>query len=393
MKIIIAPNAFKGTITAGEAASAIAESVRCIIPTANVVEIPVSDGGDGSLAIFLNIFDGVRRSSTVSGPLGEPVEADWGIINEGQTAFIETALAFGLALLPTDRRNPTITTSRGVGELVMSGLDIGLRDFIIAVGGSANNDGGKGMLQALGIRFLDCEGNILNEGGLALQYLDRIDISNLDPRIMESKILLLSDSSVPLTGDIGVSIMYSPGKGATQEMALALDKALIHYAKIVREQFGIDLEIIPCAGAGGGVVSAAEYFLKAHRNYGIDMVLDKLKFNTQLENASLVITGEGQIDEQTIYEKAPIGVAKATKQAGIPVLAICARLGKGYEKVFEHGIDAVAVIASENGWCDPGEIVDTKLLRIATKDIFRQLKNSGVSSLHKDMQFFRMENS
>ncbi|MCK4830719.1 glycerate kinase [bacterium] len=392
MKVIIAPNAFKGTILAGEAAAAIAEGVRRVMPTADVVEVPVSDGGDGSLATFLDIFDGIYRSSVVCGPLGEPVEADWGIINEGHTAFIETALAFGLALVPDNRRDPSITTSRGVGELIISALDIGLRDFIIAVGGSANNDGGKGMLHALGARFLDCEGHVLEEGGLSLQYLDRIDIDNLDQRIMKSNILVLSDSSVPLTGETGVSIMYSPGKGATREMALALDAALVRYAKVIQEQFAINVEQMPSAGSGGGVVCAAEVFLKADRSYGIDVVLDKLKFNAHLENASLVVTGEGQVDEQTIYNKAPIGVAKAAKQAGVPVLAICALLGDGYEKVFEHGIDTVAVVSGKKGWCDTGKIVDEELLSIAAEDIFRQLKNSGVSSIHKGMQFFRTEN-
>ena len=392
MKVIIAPNAFKGTILAGEAAVALAEGLLCAMPTADVIQAPVSDGGDGSLATFLSIFNGLYRSNIVCGPLGEPVEAEWGIINKGRTAIIETALAYGLALVPNDRRNPSKTTSRGIGDLITNGLDMGLRDFIIAVGGSANNDGGMGMLHALGARFLDHDGRILEEGGLSLQNLKRIDISNLDIRIKQSNILVLSDSSVPLTGKKGVSIMYSPGKGATKEMAHALDAALIRYAKVIREQFAIDIEQTSGAGSGGGVVGAAVVFLKAHRTYGIDMVLSELNFNDMLEGTSLVVTGEGQIDEQTIYNKAPIGVARAAKKAGIPVLAVCALLGNGYEKVFEQGIDAVAAVASKKGWCDTGKVVDEKLLSVAAEDIFRQIKNSGVSSIHKGKQFFKKEN-
>ncbi len=391
MKIVIAPNTFKGTIMAGEAAAAIAKGALCAMPTADIVEVPVSDGGDGSLATFLSIFDGLYRSNIVCGPLGDPVEAEWGIINNGHTVVIETALAYGLALVPNDKRNPSITTSRGIGNLITHGLDMGMRDFIIAVGGSANNDGGKGMLDALGARFLDSNGEPLEEGGLSLKRLDRIDLSNLDERIKQSTILVLSDSSVPLTGKNGVSIMYSPGKGATKEMALSLDAALIHYAKIIREQFSIDIEQMPGAGSGGGVVGASEIFLKALRAYGIDTVLDKLNFNDILQGAELVVTGEGQIDEQTIYNKAPIGVAKAARKAGIPVLAICALLGEGYKEVFDHGIDAVAAVATKKGWCDSGKIVTEKLLSTAAKDIFSQINNNGTSSIHNGMQFFKNE--
>ncbi len=388
MKIVIAPNAFKGTILSEDVAVAIATGIRRVLPEADIVEVPVSDGGDGSLSTFLDLFDGFSRSSTVCGPLGEPVEAEWGIINDGKTAFIETALAFGLALVPMDKRNPSITTSRGVGDLIVSALDLGLRDFIIAVGGSANNDGGTGVLRALGAKFLDKNGRELNDGGGALKRLVHIDLDNLDPRIKESTILVLSDSSVPLTGDIGVSIMYSPGKGASKEMAQDLDKALRHYAEVIRRQYDVDVEKMPCAGSGGGVVCAVEVFLNAHRSFGIDVVLEKIKFDRLLTGADLVITGEGMVDAQTIYNKAPIGVAQVAAKANIPVLFICAKLGEGYEKVYDHGVDAIMAIAEDKGWCHTKATVTESLLRLSTEDVFRQLRTNRDFLLRQSSRFY-----
>jgi glycerate kinase len=390
MKIVVAPNAFKGTILSEDVAAAITTGIKRVLPDAEVVEAPVSDGGDGSLSTFLDIFDGISRASTVCGPLGEPVEAEWGIINDGKTAFIETALAFGLALVPLEKRNPSITTSRGVGDLIVSALDLGLRDFIIAVGGSANNDGGTGVLRALGAKFLDEKGRELEDGGLALQRLAHIELGHIDHRIKESTILVLSDSSVPLTGEIGVSIMYSPGKGASKEMAYDLDKALRHYAEIIRRQYGVDVEKMPCAGSGGGVVCAIEVFLNAHRAFGIDVVLEKLKFDTLLSGADLVITGEGMVDTQTIYNKAPIGVAQAAARANIPVLVVCAKLGEGFEKVYAHGVDAIVAIGEGRGWCGSEKTVDEDLLRLSAEDVFKQLKATGDFSLKRVKRFYNV---
>jgi len=372
MKIVIAPNAFKGTILAENVADAIATGIRKILPDSEILSVPVSDGGDGSLFTFLGMFDGISRSSTVCGPLGEPVEAEWGIINNGKTAFIETALAFGLALVPLERQDPSITTSQGVGDLIVSALDLGIRDFIIAVGGSANNDGGTGLLRALGAKFTDKNGQELKNGGLALQNLVHIDLSNMDSRLNESKILVLSDSSVPFTGNVGVSIMYSPGKGASKEMAIELDSALRRYAQVVRKQFNIDIEQMPCAGSGGGAVCAIEVFLKAHREFGIDVVLDKLKFKTLLEGADLVITGEGQVDAQTIYNKAPIGVARIAAKTNIPVILFCAKLGDGYEKVYDYGVHSIVEVAVENSEGNIGGIVNETLLCQSAEKLFKQ---------------------
>lgn len=377
MKIVIAPNAFKGTLTARAAAEAIAAGVRRAIPDAEIVISPVSDGGDGALDTLLDVFDGIRRSSVVSGPLGIAIEADWGIINRGRTALIEAARAFGLALVPEGRRNPAITTSRGVGDLIVIALDLGIRDFMLAIGGSANNDGGAGMASALGIRFLDFDGDELEQGGLALQRLAQIDESGRDPRIADCTFHALCDSTVPLTGQRGVSLMYSPGKGASLETSVALDNALTHYARVIRDQLGQDMERMPWAGSGGGLVGAVEVFLNARLSLGIEAVLEAMEFDSRLDGANLVVTGEGQVDEQTIYDKAPIGVARSAQRKGIPVLAICAVAGEGWEEVYDHGVDALAVVAGDRGWVRPGRIVTERLLAEASQDVFTQLVESG----------------
>jgi len=373
VKTVIAPNAFKGTITAQDVAQAIKSGILQVCPDASIVNLPVSDGGDGSLETFLGIFNGQSRVNMVTGPLGAPVSAKWGIINDGRSAFIETALAFGLALVPKDKQDPSVTTSKGVGDLIKCALDLGIRDFIVGVGGSANNDGGIGMLSSLGVKFLDRHGAPLKGGGANLRHLHKIDIDNLDPRIMASKIQVLSDSSVPLTGPTGVSLMYSPGKGASKEMAMDLDNALIHYASVVYKQFGFKIDDVPGSGAGGGVVSAAEFFLKADKAYGIDVVLQKLNIHDKLQGVDLVITGEGQVDEQTVYFKAPIVVARAAKQRNKPVMAVCARLGNNHEMVYDAGIDGIVCVSGEDNWCKADSVVNEANIEEAVADVFSQM--------------------
>ena len=335
---MVAPNAFKGNMEAQKVACAMIEGIKEVSKKIEIVDLPLSDGGDGALEIYKQIFDGVLCCDKVSGPLGEILNTTWCKLNDGKTMFIESALVFGLALLPENKQNPCVTTSRGIGELIKIGLSRGIRDFVVSIGGSANNDAGKGMLSALGVRFLDKDGNELASGGLSLKDLVEIDVSGLDNRLKEAKISVLCDSSVPLTGQKGVSLMYSTGKGATKEQAIKLDKALRNYARIVNEKFGVDLNNKPSAGSGGGVVSAFEVFLKARIEYGIDFFLDKLNAIEKLKDVSLVLTAEGKVDEQTIQNKAPIGIAKLAKSLNIPTVAICAVLGENYQKVYDYGI-------------------------------------------------------
>jgi len=365
MNVLISPNAFKGSMTSLQAANAIRRGIDESGVATETTVVPVADGGDGSLTTILEIFSGSQREVRVSGPIQRKITASWGIINEGKTAFIETALIYGLALLADDERNPYVTTSRGIGEAILVGLDLGLRDFVISVGGSANNDAGTGMLKALGGKFLDDEGNELVDGGYALRDLHSIDLGGMDPRLKDSRFLILSDSSVPLVGPKGVSIMYSPGKGATQEMALELDASLRNFATVAEQVIGINYGEVPSSGSGGGVVSAGQYFLGGRVEYGIEYVLNRLDFDQYLNDVDLVVVGEGQLDEQTVYNKAPIGVAKRAHAKGVHVVSVSALLGDGYEEVFNHGIN---VVVSANPY---GTIPDQA----------KQLTESGLSKL------------
>ncbi len=369
MKILIAPNTFKGTITANDVATAIKDGFLNVTKDLEILCYPISDGGDCSLDTMLEIFGGIRMYSNSINPIGEKIEVSWALLNNNK-AFIETALTFGLALLPKHKRNPYLTTSRGVGELIKTGLDFGIRDFIIGVGGSANNDAGSGMMKSLGVKYLDKSNKELLDGGIFLNKLFYIDTSKIDSRLKESKFLFLSDSSVPLIGDKGVSILYSPGKGASKKMAYNLDKSLLHYTKVVKKQFNTDIRNKPMSGSGGGIISAAELFMDTSSKYGIEFILQELNLIEKLQGVDLVITGEGQLDEQTIYNKAPYGIAKLAKTFKIPVISINAKLGDGYEKAFDNYIDIIASISGENGWTKG--IVNEKDIYIASRDIFIQ---------------------
>ena len=349
MKIIIAPNAYKGTLTAQQVADAIGKGLSDSPVNVDVELYPVADGGDGSLPTVLGIGGGYYENGVVAGPRGWDINCRWGVINAGKTMFIETALIYGLALLPQEHRNPYLTTSRGIGEAILKGLRSGIRDFLIGVGGSANNDAGTGMLKALGCSFLDAKRNELPDGGIYLNALNKIDTSKLDKRVFESKFTFLSDSSVPLVGEDGVSIMYSEGKGATTEMARELDKALRHYSKVFFDTFGFIYSGDPGSGSGGGVVSAGQHFLNADMQFGSDYFIEIVGLEESLKTADIVITGEGMVCEQTIYNKAPISVAKLAKKYDLPVISINALLGKNHEVVFDHGIDVLLKVGSPSG--------------------------------------------
>jgi len=377
LKIVIAPNAFKSTFTSRAVAEAMAIGVRAAQPSADLVLVPVSDGGDGTLETLVEALGGYFRTSAVSGPLGETIEVKWGVMSDGQTALIETAHVIGLALVPEDKRDPGIMTSRGIGELILEILDLGFRDITLTLGGSATNDGGVGMARALGVRFFDSEGNELEDGGIKLLQLDRIDVSGLDPRIRDCTFRALIDAGVPLTGETGVSLMFSPGKGASLEEAQELDRAMIRFVSVTREQLGVNLIETQWAGAAGGLASSATVFLRADMALGVDVILDALKLAEQLKNADLVITGEGAVDEQTVYDKAPIGVARLAAIHSAPVVAICAVVGNNYQVVFDHGIDTVVAISAQDGWAKPGDIVSEKLISETTRDLISQITTSG----------------
>jgi glycerate kinase len=346
MKVVIAPQAFKGSISALRAAEAMAEGVRRVSPEADTVLVPVADGGDGTLETLVEASGGEVRTSEVTGPLGERRTAVWGAMGDGRTAVIEMARTSGLALVAVEDRNPLIATTYGLGEAMRDALDAGFRRFIVGIGGSATNDAGAGMAQALGARLLDAGGADLPPGGAALAGLDRIDLAGLDARISDSDVAVACDVSNPLTGPEGASAVYGPQKGATPEMVRQLDAALVHLVYVVRRDLGVEIETVPGAGAAGGLGGGMIGFLGGRLQAGVDIVLSAVGLEDRLEGADLVLTGEGSVDYQTVYNKAPIGVARLAKARGIPVVAIAGSLGEGYKEVHDHGIDAALAITS-----------------------------------------------
>ena len=341
MKIVIAPDSYKESLSALEVAQAVEAGFRQVFPDADYVLVPVADGGEGTVDAMVAATGGRKETVTVSGPLGEPVEAFYGLTGDGDTAVIEMAAASGLALVPPDRRNPLLTSSRGTGELIRAALDAGARRFILGIGGSATNDGGAGMVQALGARLLDLEGRELDGSGGDLARLERIDVSALDPRLAECRIEVACDVDNPLTGARGASAVFGPQKGATPEMVQALDANLARLARIVERDRGVAVDTVPGAGAAGGMGAAMLAFFGATLKPGIEIVTAAVDLDTHVRDADLVITGEGRIDFQTVHGKTPIGVARVAKRHGKPVIGIAGSLGAEVGVVHAHGIDAV----------------------------------------------------
>lgn len=344
MKVVIAPQSFKGSISALDAAKAMEEGVRRVVSDIDSVLVPVADGGDGTLETLVEATNGEIRSATVTGPIGKPVMAEWGALGDGETAMIEMARTSGLALLSLDERDPLRATTFGLGEVIREALDAGFRSFIVGIGGSATNDAGAGMAQALGVRLLNEEGTDLPLGGAALADLRKIDTSGLDNRATEAQFSVACDVSNPLTGPEGASAVYGPQKGATPELVEQLDVALKNFAGVVESDIGTSINDVPGSGAAGGLGGGMMAFLDGSLRAGVDIVLDQVGLDDKLEGADLVITGEGQLDFQTVYSKAPIGVAWRARERGIPVVAVSGSLGQGFEDVHAEGIDAVASI-------------------------------------------------
>ena len=347
LRIVISPQAFKHSIGAREAALAIQRGVLTAASDAETVLIPVADGGDGTLAALIDTTGGTYREAVITGPLGDPIPARWGVMGDGETAVIEMALASGLALIPDDRRDPRRATTYGTGELMRDALDAGYRRLIVGLGGSATNDGGTGMASALGARFLDLAGNPLPPGGAALANLARIDPSAMHPALAQATIIGATDVTNPLCGDTGASAIFGPQKGATPEIVSELDACLSNLASVIRSDVGPDVLHTPGAGAAGGLGAGLIAFAGAELRSGIDMVCDVLDFDSHAPGAALVITGEGRADRSTAFDKAPVGIARRAGQFGVPTILIAGSLGPGYETLYEHGIDAILSIAEE----------------------------------------------
>lgn len=347
MRIIVAPDSYKGSVSALEAAEAMERGIRAVFPAAEVIKVPLADGGEGTVAALVTATGGRFLDHEVQGPLETSVKARWGVLGDGRTAVIEMASASGLMLVPVKDRDPRITTTYGTGQLIKAALDCGLRKIIIGVGGSATNDGGSGMARALGVKFLTAQGCEISPGGSALVQLARIDLKGIDPRLGETELTVACDVDNPLCGSRGASAVYGAQKGATPEMICELDAALAHYAKLAFQATGRDIAQCPGAGAAGGLGAGLLFFTKAQLRRGIDIVLAATEFSRLLKNADLVITGEGQTDYQTAYGKAPVGVAQAAKAGGVPVVCLAGALGPGAEDVLSQGIDALMSITAQ----------------------------------------------
>ena len=344
MRIIVAPDSFKGSVSALGVAEAMERGIHAVFPAAQVLKVPIADGGEGTVEALVAATGGKLMHSEVQGPLGAPVRAHWGISGDGATAFLEMASASGLPLIAKEQRDPCVTSTYGTGQLMKAALDAGLRRIVIGIGGSATNDGGTGMARALGVRFLDAQGADLPEGGAALARLAQIDLSGLDPRLAELHLLVACDVDNPLCGPRGASAVYGPQKGATPEMVTELDAALGVFATVATAATGRDMALQPGAGAAGGLGAGLLFVTPASLRPGVAIVLETTGFEAMVQGADLVITGEGRTDFQTAMGKAPVGVAAVAKRHGVPVVCLSGGLGVGADEVLAHGIDALASI-------------------------------------------------
>ncbi|MGQ0286902.1 glycerate kinase [Pasteurellaceae bacterium 22721_9_1] len=341
MKIVIAPDSYKESLSALQVAETIEKGFKQIFPTATYIKVPVADGGEGTVDTMVEVTNGRKIELNVTDALGCQLKGFFGVSEDQSVAFIEVAAACGLEQVPMDKRNPLFTTTYGVGELILAALDLGVRHFIIGLGGSATNDGGAGMLQALGAKLLDKEHKAIGYGGAELIRLAHIDISNMDPRLKECCFEIACDVTNPLVGEKGASAIFGPQKGATPEMVKQLDKALNHYGDIIWQDLQVEVKHLSGAGAAGGLGAAFAGFLGAELKSGIKIITTLLQLEQKMEGANLVITGEGRIDHQSINGKVPVGVAAVAKKFNIPVICIAGSLGQDIHVVYEHGIDAV----------------------------------------------------
>ncbi len=340
-KIIIASDSFKGAVSSLEICDAIESGIKQVCQEVETIKIPMADGGEGTVDSLIAATRGRLISKVVTGPLGKKVKAKFGILGDNKTAVIEMAEASGLPLVPPEKRNPLKTTTYGTGELIKYAMGKGCERFIIGIGGSATVDGGAGMAQALGAKLIDKKGKEIGFGGGNLSNLFKIDISSMDKRIKACDFEVACDVSNPLCGSKGAAYVYGPQKGATKAQIPKLDEALSHFAGVIRRDIGVKVENLAGAGAAGGLGAGLVAFLGAHLKSGIELVIKASGLEKHIQNADLVITGEGKIDGQTIFGKTPIGVARLAKKYRKPVIAVCGMVDEGYEEVYKNGIDVI----------------------------------------------------
>lgn len=371
MKIVIAPDSFKDSLSAQGVAEAIALGLAEVWPDAHLLKCPMADGGEGTVESILAACDGELRRTHVRGPLGTTVDAAWGWLPRNHTAIIEMAEASGLQLVPPNLRDACTSSTYGTGELIRAALDAGAQRVILAIGGSATNDGGAGAMQALGVKLLDAQDQTLVPGGLALAQLARLDLSDIDPRLAKVRFDIAADVNNPLCGPHGASAIFGPQKGASPEQVEQLDHALGHFAELCAQALDKDVRDEPGSGAAGGLGFAAKAFLGAQFQAGVEVVAELVGLAEAVKGADLVITGEGRFDAQTLRGKTPFGVARIARQHGVPVIVIAGTLGEGYQALYEHGIDAAFALASGPMTLEQACAEAPRLLRERARDIAR----------------------
>ncbi len=346
MKVVVAPQAYKGSLSAQEVAAAMALGLRRVLRDAEIVEIPLADGGEGTVETMVAATQGKLMTAHATGPLGGPVIASWGLLGDGKTAVIEMAAASGIGLVPADQLDPLSATSYGTGKLILEALAADCHEIIVGLGGSATNDAGAGMAQALGARLLDRKERELARGGAALTNLARIDVTGLDRRLASSRVSAASDVTNRLLGRNGASWVYGSQKGASEDACRQLDNALSNFATVVERDLGLAVSDVPGAGAGGGLGAGLIAFLGARIVPGMDVIADAVKLTERMEGADLVITGEGRLDSQTLSGKTVVGVATRAHTLGIPVVAIAGQLSGDLTELRRRGITAELSIAT-----------------------------------------------
>lgn len=374
MRFVIAPDSFKGSLTAAEVAESIERGIKRVFNDVIIDKIPMADGGEGTVQSLVDSTGGRIISLKVSDPLMKEVDSFYGILGDGETAIIEMAAASGLPLISEKERNPIITTTYGTGELIKDSLNKGCKNIIIGLGGSATNDGGVGMLQSLGVKFLDYNGEDIGQGGGSLKKLDRIDVSNIDPRLNECSIIAACDVTNPLCGERGASYVFGPQKGADNEMVKELDEALNNYAEIIKKCLKKDIKNEPGSGAAGGMGAGLMAFLNAKLEKGIDIVTRLTALDRKIKGADFVFTGEGMMDYQTVFGKTPYGVAMVAKKYNIPVIGIAGGIGKGSEVLFESGFKSIFSIVDSPMSLEEAMINGEILIERTTERILRVIK-------------------
>ena len=379
MKVVIAPDSFKDSLSALGVAQAIAKGWQNVFPDAETLICPMADGGEGTIEAVLEVCEGEWREKTIMGPLGQPVQARWGWLEHQKIAIIEMAQASGIQLVPPSERDACQSTTFGTGQLILDALDAGAKDIILTVGGSATNDGGTGLLSALGAVLLDTNQQVLPAGGLALKNLSKIDLTHFDPRIRQTRFLLAADVTNPLCGPNGASYIFGPQKGASPAQIELLDGALAHFADVSAELLGFDKRDEAGSGAAGGLGFAAKSYLNAEFKAGVNVVAELNQLAHKISNADWVITGEGKFDQQTLSGKTVFGVSQIAKTHNVPVIVIAGTLGEGYQALYEHGVTAAFSLTNGPITLEQACEHAAKLIYERTVDIARLIQLSQTS--------------